>query len=106
MHTNLTQTATNYYARRTHAYAETSQYIESTHGCYITIKIYAEVTIEETRNGYKYDLHTPAVLRVFINSLSILSQDGFNPFQSNFSATRILPSSYLFWAGKRFVDYL
>jgi hypothetical protein len=21
-----------------------------------------------------------------------------NPFQSNFSATRILPSSYLFWA--------
>jgi hypothetical protein len=30
----------------------------------------------------------------------------FNPFQSNFSATRILPSSYLFWAGKRLVDYL
>jgi hypothetical protein len=29
-----------------------------------------------------------------------------NPFQSSFSATRILPSSYLFWAGKRFVDYL
>jgi hypothetical protein len=29
-----------------------------------------------------------------------------NPFQSNFSATRILPSSYLFWAGKRLVDYL
>jgi hypothetical protein len=24
-----------------------------------------------------------------------------NPFQSNFSATRILPSSYLFWAGKK-----
>jgi hypothetical protein len=32
--------------------------------------------------------------------------DPFNPFQSNFSATRILPSSYLFWAGKRLVDYL
>jgi hypothetical protein len=31
---------------------------------------------------------------------------GFNPFQSNFSATRILPSSYLFWAGKRLGDYL
>jgi hypothetical protein len=30
----------------------------------------------------------------------------FNPFQSNFSANRILPSSYLFWAGKRLVDYL
>jgi hypothetical protein len=24
-----------------------------------------------------------------------------NPFQSNFSANRILPSSYLFWAVKR-----
>jgi hypothetical protein len=31
---------------------------------------------------------------------------GVNPFQFNFSATRILPSSYLFWAGKRLVDYL
>jgi hypothetical protein len=30
----------------------------------------------------------------------------FNPFQSNFSATRILPSSYLFWAGKKLVGYL
>jgi hypothetical protein len=31
-----------------------------------------------------------------------------NPFQSNFSANRtcILHSSYLFWAGKRLVDYL
>jgi hypothetical protein len=29
-----------------------------------------------------------------------------NPFQSNFSANRILPSDYLFWAGKRLVDYL
>jgi hypothetical protein len=24
----------------------------------------------------------------------------FNPYQSNFSATHILPSSYIFWAGK------
>jgi hypothetical protein len=30
----------------------------------------------------------------------------FNPFQSNFSATRILPSSYLFRAGKGLVGYL
>jgi hypothetical protein len=30
----------------------------------------------------------------------------FNPFKSIFCATRILPSSYLFWAGKRLVDYL
>jgi len=29
-----------------------------------------------------------------------------NPFQSNFSANHILPSSYLSWAGKRLVDYL
>ena len=29
-----------------------------------------------------------------------------NPFQSNFSANHILPSSYLMWAGKRLVDYL
>jgi hypothetical protein len=29
-----------------------------------------------------------------------------NPFQSNFPANRILPSSYLFWAGKRLMDYL
>jgi hypothetical protein len=30
----------------------------------------------------------------------------FNSFQSNFSATRILPRSYLFWAGKWLVGYL
>jgi hypothetical protein len=30
----------------------------------------------------------------------------FNPYQSNFSATLILPSSYLFWARKRLVGYL
>jgi hypothetical protein len=29
----------------------------------------------------------------------------FNPFQSVLSATRLLPSSYLFWAGKKLVDY-
>jgi hypothetical protein len=29
----------------------------------------------------------------------------FNPHQSNFSAARILPSFYLFRAGKRLVDY-
>jgi hypothetical protein len=28
-----------------------------------------------------------------------------SPFQSNFSANRILPNSYLFWAVKRLVDY-
>jgi hypothetical protein len=31
---------------------------------------------------------------------------GLNLFQLNFSATHILPSSYLFWAGKRLVNYL
>jgi hypothetical protein len=29
-----------------------------------------------------------------------------NPFQTNCSANRILPSSYLFWAVKRLVDYM
>jgi hypothetical protein len=29
-----------------------------------------------------------------------------NPFQSNFSANRILPSSYLFWPGKSLVELL
>jgi kynurenine formamidase len=33
-------------------------------------------------------------------------KEAINPFQSNSSATRIVPSSYLFWAGKRLVDYL
>ena len=32
--------------------------------------------------------------------------DNFNPFQSNFSANCILPSSYLLWAGKRLMYYL
>jgi hypothetical protein len=35
-----------------------------------------------------------------------IEEDKINPFQSNFSANRILPSSYLFWAGKMLVDYL
>jgi hypothetical protein len=29
-----------------------------------------------------------------------------NHFQSNFSANRILPSSYLFWVVKRLVDWI
>jgi hypothetical protein len=35
-----------------------------------------------------------------------LCNEELNPFQSNFSANRILPGSYLFWAVKRLVDYL
>jgi hypothetical protein len=34
-----------------------------------------------------------------------ITAEMINPFQSNFSANRILPSSYLFWAVKRLVDY-
>jgi hypothetical protein len=30
----------------------------------------------------------------------------FSPFQSNFSANSLFPSSYLFWVVKRLVDYL
>jgi hypothetical protein len=41
-------------------------------------------------------------------NLIILSQSwcNINSSQSNFSAVCILPSSYLFWAGKRLVGYL
>jgi hypothetical protein len=42
-------------------------------------------------------------LRSLVNIADLLP---FNPFQSNFSANRILPSTYLLWAGKRLVDYL
>jgi hypothetical protein len=41
-----------------------------------------------------------------LSSSSLSKNIEFNPFQSNFSANRILPSSYLFWAVKRLVDYL
>jgi hypothetical protein len=34
----------------------------------------------------------------------IWGRKGFNPFESSFSANRILPSSYLFWAEKRLMD--
>jgi hypothetical protein len=41
-----------------------------------------------------------------VNMEFLCAQLKLNPFQSNFSATRILPSSYLFWAEKRLVGYL
>jgi hypothetical protein len=45
---------------------------------------------------------------IFEHFTKILRENSsfINPFQSNFSANRILPSSYLFWAVKRLVDYL
>jgi hypothetical protein len=46
------------------------------------------------------------VLLVFVALLFILVHITINPFQSNFSATHILHSSYLFWVGKRLVGYL
>jgi hypothetical protein len=42
----------------------------------------------------------------FGERLVAVSSETFNLFQSNFSANRILPSSYLFCAVKRLVDYL
>jgi hypothetical protein len=39
-------------------------------------------------------------------ALSVHRVTTSNPFLSNFFANRILPSSYLFWAVKRLVDYL
>jgi hypothetical protein len=52
-------------------------------------------------NSIKIQKKTQNILKI-----NILVQNTFNPFESNFSANRILPSSYLFWAGKRLVDYL
>jgi hypothetical protein len=45
-------------------------------------------------------------LENLLKYLIILNADKFNPFHSNFSVNLILPSSYLFWAVKRLVDYL
>jgi hypothetical protein len=41
-----------------------------------------------------------------VDRLCQTSDSSINPFQSNFSDNRTLPSSYLFWVVKRLVDYL
>jgi hypothetical protein len=51
-----------------------------------------------------WKIKNPSYLRYCVSCLNVY-YDGINPFQSNFSATRILPSYYIFWAGKR-VGYL
>jgi hypothetical protein len=63
--------------------------------------------------NYKWSIHkytfTYNLCRLTLTFKSLLITwftKRFNPFQSNFSATRILPSSYLFWAWKRLVGYL
>jgi hypothetical protein len=55
---------TNCYARRTRAYAESSEYIKSTHSCSLIMKIYTEDTVhichhKATQNSYKYKLLAP-----------------------------------------------
>jgi hypothetical protein len=52
----------------TQADTESPQYIENTHGCYLSIKIYTEDTIDirrhkERRNSHKYDLQPPPSTR-------------------------------------------
>jgi hypothetical protein len=47
-----------------------------------------------------------ATININIYKLSLCFQGNFNPFQCNFSANRVLLSSYLFWVVKRLVDYL
>jgi hypothetical protein len=44
--------------------------------------------------------------KISCNLRRINSYKPINPFKSNFSANRKLPSSYLFWAVKRLMDYL
>ena len=51
-----------------HMHTLSSQYTENTHGCYLSIKIYTEDTVDirrhkEARNNYKYDLQTPSSTR-------------------------------------------
>jgi hypothetical protein len=48
------------------------------------------------------------ILKAFVNpgAVESFTWEAPNLFRSNFSATRILPSSYLFWVGKRLVDYV
>jgi hypothetical protein len=61
---------------------------------------------------YKFDIHGCVHRRLLsrnTNKISFVIEfiiPKFNPFQFNSSDNRILPSSYLFWAGKRLVDYL
>ena len=43
---------------------------------------------------------------VILDNIRLFETLFINPFQSNFSANRLLPSSYLLWVGKRLVDYL
>ena len=45
-------------------------------------------------------------IRSTVAGNKIVSWTSIDPFQSDFSANRVLPSSYLLWAGKRLVDYL
>jgi hypothetical protein len=58
-----------------------------------------------TRHVYPFPIlcRTSSDIMIFLFPTLFLI---FNPFQSNFFATRILPSSYLFWAGKTLMGYL
>jgi hypothetical protein len=72
------------------------------------IKITKSVLFDVNAINYNFVNDYPFTLR-FLKFLIAKSADKnyrFNSFQSNFSATHILPSSNLFWAGKRLVDYL
>jgi hypothetical protein len=57
---------------------------------------------------FKTNAHSKDQSHLNRDATPCLNRDMFNinPFQSNFSANRILPSSYLFWAVKRMMDYL
>jgi hypothetical protein len=85
--------------RRLHAHNEEQYDLYYSH--------YSDVQIKKNENGSacgtmgeSIGAHSVLVWRPVGKRLT------FNPFQSNFSDNRILPSSYLFWAGKRLVAYL
>jgi hypothetical protein len=61
---------------------------------------------EAGKENLKIKNKTKLKIFIFVAPSTYFPKTIFNPFQSNFSANRILPSSYLFWAVKRLVDYL
>jgi hypothetical protein len=54
----------------------------------------------QSRGHLQETLYLIVLLNFLLASFFQFWQKALNPFQSNFSATRILTSSYLFWAGR------
>jgi hypothetical protein len=92
----------------THTHTHTHNLIKSTHyeaphyWCFVYILV---ILCQKIRLGH-YVQHSDVTIQELLTSTPNSVSWNINPFQSNFSANRILPSSYLFWAVKGLVDYL